>query len=261
MSTCYFPSGDIANGYQACGSGGGVRHCCSASHYCLSNSLCLVPSDMSTYRGGCTAEKWDDKACSNICLKYSTYSGVWRCAQELDGSQNQLYACDPTGCGNSTQMFTVGTADLQRNNKLSTAINLQAQETKTVQVTAATITGSCASTADASPGADAAALNENGSMNNSTCEEGISTGAAVGIGLGPAIPLLIALAVMTWLFFRERKRARSGNMGADGKATHASNPNGPYNGYYDPPKQSNAPMAELGTPPIQTAELDGSVRR
>lgn len=262
-ATCYFQLGDIADDYRPCGDDNGqTRHCCSRSHYCLSNGLCMVSDDLSIYRGACTSKEWDNDACTNICLKYSTHSGVWRCNDDTDGSGKQQWACDASGCGNSSEMFTIDKGDLQRNEKLSSAIDIQAVATTTVEVTAATVTGSCAATGNPSPSADAQQSGQ--AINATSCDEGISTGAAIGIGIGPAIPLLIALGAMSWLFWRERKRSKShpkfmaSNVGYE-------NPDGPYGGYYNPEQKpamaQTRNVSELGTEPgHNAAELDGNGR-
>lgn len=168
--------------------------------------LCLNPENLGTYRGGCTLEKWDSDACGDICMKFpASQSSVHRCLNETDGSGKQLYSCDMTGCGTSGEMFTVGEAQVQLNAQLSSAVNLLADFTKTVEVTAATTTGGCVSTADMSPGAGTE--QSNAGVGTQTCQSpGVSTGAAVGIGLGSSLPLLIALAVMSWLLRPERRR-------------------------------------------------------
>lgn len=207
MATCYLPSGDVSDTMQPCGEESDEgRHCCFEGHYCLSSLLCLVPGDLSTYRGGCTLEDWDDDVCSNFCKEYSgSHSGVHRCIDETDGTGQQLYACLPESCGTGSDMFAIGDSEIVRNEQLSSAVDLQASATRTVEVTAATTTGSCASTADASPGSEQP-LSEGG---NQSCEsDGVSTGAAVGIGLGASLPLLAVIAVVTWLLWRERTRVK-----------------------------------------------------
>ncbi len=263
MSQCYFPSGDIAQSYTPCSEddGGDDRHCCNEGHYCLSNKLCLVPADMTIYRGACTTDTWDNAMCSGMCLKYSTHSGVWRCNNNTSGSGKRLFACDLEGCGVSDQMFEIDEGQIQRNKQLSSAIDLQAEATKTVRVTAATTTGSCVVTGNASPDAGAAQATVSG---NAICESGISTGAAVGIGLGSSLPFLIALAIVCWLFWRERKRGRRGLAGDkittnNGFQYHSFVAR--RNGYFSP-GSIRPSISELSNhQPTATTELEGSERR
>lgn len=153
-------------------------------------------------------EDWDNDVCSTFCKEYSgSHSGVHRCINETDGSGQQLYACLPENCGTGSDMFAIGDSEIMRNAQLSSAVDLQAGSTKTVEVTAATTTGSCASTADASPESEQALSSSDGG-NQSCNADGVSTGAAVGIGLGASLPLLAIIAVVTWMLWRERTRIK-----------------------------------------------------
>lgn len=209
MTNCYFPSGEFNGTLRPCGAESAQgRHCCFEGDYCLSNLLCLNTDKIETYRGGCTLQAWDANVCGDVCLIWPvSHATAHRCLNETDGSGQQLYSCDRGGCGTSSDMFAVGDAEIQVNGHLTGAINLQAEMTATIEATATTITGSCASTANASPGAEGVPSDTEGGTQTCT-SAGVSTGGAIGIGLGTSLPLLIALAVMSWLFLRERRRAQ-----------------------------------------------------
>lgn len=242
MADCYLPDGNRSASMLACGDDDGqARHCCFPNHYCLSNKLCLIPSTLGTYRGGCTTNDWDDQLCSDFCLSFAdTHQGVFRCNDYNDGNDNQFWACRTSECGTNGKMFAVGTAELLPNKKLSDVLDLPAS---------ATAMGESPTTTSVE--------------DVLTCElSGVSTGAAVGIGLGTSLPLLAALAAVSWLFWIERKRVKNQKSATGHPITSLMDQNGLDGRYYAVPSESpSAPVSELPIDSTLRSELDGTQKR
>lgn len=74
---CYWPNGDTATELMACSvaSGNDAAACCYAFHYCMTNGLCLSPTEGTWYRGGCTDDQYQKTGCPQVCEKsMSTHS-------------------------------------------------------------------------------------------------------------------------------------------------------------------------------------------
>ncbi|KAF9876722.1 hypothetical protein CkaCkLH20_05568 [Colletotrichum karsti] len=201
--TCYWPSGSTASALQPCSisSGNEVAACCFANHYCMTNGLCLSPTEGTWYRGGCTDKEYKKTGCPEFCHTSDIVGGipgrhaaVWACA-------SKVFACSSLdNC--AKQNFTAGIYRAVMNRALQTDL---ANDTASATATAtATATGTEASSTEI----------ETEEASTTTCpadaqvSPGISTGAAAGIGIGVGLPLAIAVAALTIMLLREKKKAR-----------------------------------------------------
>lgn len=66
---CYVPNGNLVSNLKACSvaSGNDAAACCFANHYCMSNGLCLSPTEGTWYRGGCTDNQFEQSGCPKFC--------------------------------------------------------------------------------------------------------------------------------------------------------------------------------------------------
>ncbi|KAH9230170.1 hypothetical protein K456DRAFT_541810 [Colletotrichum gloeosporioides 23] len=197
--TCYWPSGSSAPLLQACsvGSGNEAAACCFNNHYCMTNGLCLSPTEGTWYRGGCTDKDFQQTGCPKYCdttdivgATPNRHAGVWACA-------SKVFAC--TSLDNcSKQNFTVGAYRAVMNVALSTDL----------ADSATTATASASATSGSAGASETTSSDATGSTCPAT-ENGISTGAAAGIGVGVGLPLAIAVGALTFMLMREKKRSRA----------------------------------------------------
>ncbi|KAL0935030.1 uncharacterized protein CTRU02_209621 [Colletotrichum truncatum] len=238
--TCYWPSGGTASALQPCSvaSGNEVAACCFANHYCMTNGLCLSPTEGTWYRGGCTDKDYLKPGCPQICDKDNIvgatpgrHAAVWACA-------SRVFACSSLdNC--SKQNFTVGAYRAVMNSALQTDLgNDTASATTTAASTGATSTGT---------GGTGAASTGTGDASATTCpsiadaSQGISTGAAAGIGVGVGLPLAIATGALAFMLLRERKKTRAAlasyQMQPGHNQQHYTSPSSPWGkpgGHYVP---------------------------
>lgn len=68
--TCYWPNGATASSLTVCqvASSNDAAACCFANHYCMTNGLCLSPTEGTWYRGGCTDPDFLQSECPSVCL-------------------------------------------------------------------------------------------------------------------------------------------------------------------------------------------------
>lgn len=226
---CYWPNGETAPELMACSvaPGNEAAACCYAFHYCMTNGLCLSPTEGTWYRGGCTDDEYQKTGCPQICEKsriihshlihgYNTdmrnpwlthcsaapnfHAGVWACA-------NRIFACDKlNNC--PRENFTVGAYRAVMNAALSTDL-FDSTATATMPVTASLSSGAahdptCTSTQQAS--------------------RGITTGAATGIGVGVGVPLAIAVGTLTVMLMREKKKSRIAQAGYQQQHDYSQQP-------------------------------------
>ena len=213
MATCYWRNGDEATstpGYdgtmEACSNDtSSTSVCCFAGDYCFSSTLCARQRDLYLYRGACTSSTWDEDACGSICANrgVNTFAGVWRCV-EPPIQEDYVYACSPSECNStlSDAKFRIPPNNIVVNRALSNMLRLNNTNVAIESTnTTATSTSGTVECATAETSEELAAP--------TTCP-GISTGAAIGIGVGPSLALLLALAVVSGLLYRERKHSRRG---------------------------------------------------
>lgn len=224
QKSCYWPSKDYGkisatDNYVPCRNTTDAQdhtHCCSANDYCFTNGLCLDPGTLVPYRGGCTDENFQDAQCPKICLKCellnctyeqpltktdATKSGVWPCDSDTG------FACDPSGCNNATERFTIASGAIMPGEQVDDDLNILANQiataSKSSTISSSTTTSAATSTLAtnlaASPSSTAAAL--------PTCD--VSKGTVAGVGAGIGVPLFLALLVALAFLFRERKRSRN----------------------------------------------------
>lgn len=65
-STCYYPSGRIAENDTPCHSQADNSACCPRDSVCLGNSYCFDPLGR-MMRSGCTDSTWSDISCPHFC--------------------------------------------------------------------------------------------------------------------------------------------------------------------------------------------------
>ncbi|KAK1993352.1 hypothetical protein LX36DRAFT_586524 [Colletotrichum falcatum] len=196
---CYWPNGNDAS-LVACpvANGSTAAACCFAGHYCMSNGVCFSNTELSFYRGACTAKDWATSGCPTYCDKegvagaaLGAHAGVAKCT-------NEQYACQSTSnC--ATDSFQVPAGVMMSNLYLKEDIGL-------VATASASTTTAAAATATAATSA--------GGASEATCTStaaggGISTGAAAGIGVGVGAPLALAVGLLTVLLLREKKKTRA----------------------------------------------------
>ncbi|KAK1988609.1 hypothetical protein LZ30DRAFT_744921 [Colletotrichum cereale] len=192
---CYWPNGNdarlvacpVANGTEAAA-------CCFSGHYCMSNGVCFSNTELTFYRGGCTAKDWATSGCPTYCDKESVAGAVLGAHAGINKCTNGQYACQSTSnCASDS--FEVPAGIMLPNLYIRSDLGILATAT-TAGAPAAT--GTASVTATCSSAAAAAASSG-----------GISTGAAAGIGVGVGVPLALAVVLLTVLLLREKKKTRA----------------------------------------------------
>ncbi|KAK2063213.1 hypothetical protein LY76DRAFT_601959 [Colletotrichum caudatum] len=204
---CYWPNGNDAS-LVACPVNGTATAaaCCFAGHYCMSNGACFSNTELSFYRGACTAKDWTTNGCPAYCDKEGVAGAVPGAHAGIAKCTNQQYACQSTSnC--ATDSFELPAGIMLPNLYLKEDIGVVATTTSTAGAPTAT----AAATAATSAGAAGTA----GGASEATCtstpaaSSGISTGAAAGIGVGVGAPLALAIGLLTVLLLREKKKTRA----------------------------------------------------
>ncbi|TDZ20250.1 hypothetical protein Cob_v006395 [Colletotrichum orbiculare MAFF 240422] len=191
--TCYWPSGSTASALKACSvaSGNEAAACCFENHYCMTNGLCLSPTEASWYRGACTDKEFKQRGCPDICHTSDIAGGTPSRHMVVVGCGSKTYACGGQhNC--ARQNFTVGDYRAVMNLALQTDL-----EKSGTTVTAVTLQATATNDASASTCPTAEGGND-----------GMSTGAVAGIGAGIGLPLALAVAVLTFLLLKEKKKTR-----------------------------------------------------
>ncbi|TDZ35771.1 hypothetical protein C8035_v008485 [Colletotrichum spinosum] len=183
---CYFPDRVEFLGLRACPTPAGktAAGCCFDNDYCLTNGLCWASSDSTVYRGGCTDPE---------------HNGIWACG-------NGLYACGSVeNCRKSGIFGVTHPARIMMNTAVQADLTLGPSVTSAASASASTSTWSVDTQGSVTvtrtiTSAPTCALTETG-------EKG-PTGAAVpvGVGVGVGVPLLLAIGVLGFLLWRERRR-------------------------------------------------------
>ncbi|KAJ0115787.1 uncharacterized protein J7T55_010610 [Diaporthe amygdali] len=218
---CYWPNGGTASTLKACSvaSSNEAAACCFANHYCMTNGLCLSPTEGTWYRGGCTDEQFQKTGCPKFCdtsdivgATSDRHVGVWACA-------SRVFACNSLdNC--SKQNFTVGSYRAVINAALSTDLF----------DSGATVTTSITSSTSVSTGAASAAS----CTSTQQASQGITTGAAAGIGVGVGLPLAIAVGALTFMLIQQPGYTQQPGFNNQQPYTNTSSPWGKPEGHYAP---------------------------
>ena len=97
-ATCYYPNGSIAPEATPChppATSDLVSACCSNSHLCLDNGLCLPQNGPERFgRGSCTDRTWQSTECSQYCPDGNThlFGKVWIWVQNSPSYLLHLHA-------------------------------------------------------------------------------------------------------------------------------------------------------------------------
>ncbi|KAK1963072.1 hypothetical protein LY78DRAFT_660635 [Colletotrichum sublineola] len=205
---CYWPNGNDAS-LVACpvANGSTAAACCFAGHYCMSNGACFSNTELSFYRGACTAKDWTTKGCPAYCDKEGVAGAVPGAHAGIAKCTNKQYACQSTSnC--ATDSFEIPAGIMLPNLYLKSDIGVLATTS-----TAGTATATATTTGIATTSVGAAG--NTGGASEATCtstpaaSSGISTGAAAGIGVGVGAPLALAIGLLTILLLREKKKTRA----------------------------------------------------
>lgn len=236
---CYFPptgSGDdLAPGYYPCYAyGREVSSCCAPGWTCFSNSLCIATTPSRSWpnitigavqRGACTAPKWDNNACGNICLtgdnadgklaycgnhRYCCMgdflSGKCTCTEgggsfEQDGealAQTIIQVTDLTFTGRPSPTTATPPASFRPSSESTTTADADTTDTA---LSTSTTSGIPSST---DPTASPASTSEGSGAGGSTTDDG-SGKKKLTIALAVAIPVAVLLigAVVGWVFYKK----------------------------------------------------------
>ncbi|KAK6355622.1 hypothetical protein TWF718_000017 [Orbilia javanica] len=205
---CYFPDGSRAPNHRACNQEAETDNnvhssCCGLDDnvVCLSSNLCINQKGY-IYRGACTDESWDDPACpSSHCTYFGSsgmnilscddVSGLWCCAE--GGSIPCCQNANKTKFLLNPGTVTYVSLGLSTISSTSTSAASSSSTESTSTTDATTTTTSSESPATGVPQAVVTAL---------------STGAAVGMGIGITIPSVLAIvfASLWWIERSRRKR-------------------------------------------------------
>ncbi|EFQ30801.1 hypothetical protein CGRA01v4_12849 [Colletotrichum graminicola] len=199
---CYWPNGKDASLVACPVANGTAAACCFADHYCMSNGVCFSNTDLSFYRGACTAKDWSTSGCPTYCDKEDVAGAVLRAHVGIAKCTNKQYACQSTSnC--ATDSFEVPVGIMLSNLYLksdigvvSTASTVSTAGTPSATATSVGAGGATEATCTSTPAAAAAS-------------SGISTGAAAGIGVGVGAPLALAAGLLTVLLLHEKKKTRA----------------------------------------------------
>ncbi|KAG8162622.1 hypothetical protein KVR01_007100 [Diaporthe batatas] len=192
---CYMPNGNLVSNLKACSvaSGNDAAACCFADHYCMTNGLCLSPTEGTWYRGGCTDSQFEQSGCPKFCGDdviggvANAHCGVWACASRIFAC-GSLNNCD-------RQNFSTGAYRAVMNAAISTDL-FDSGATSTTSVASSTSTSTEGASTETCPPPTEQATS------------GISAGAAAGIGVGVGLPLAITIGALTLMLLREKRKSR-----------------------------------------------------
>ncbi|KAK1598356.1 uncharacterized protein LY79DRAFT_538953 [Colletotrichum navitas] len=205
---CYWPNGNDASLVACPVANGTAAACCFAGHYCMSNGVCFSNTELSFYRGACTAKDWSTSGCPTYCDKEDVAGAVRGAHAGIAKCTNKQYACQSTSnC--ATDSFEVPAGNMLPNLYLKSDIGViaTASTASTAGTAPATATGTAAtSVGDGAGGATEATCTSTPA--DAAASSGISTGAAAGIGVGVGAPLALAVGLLTVLLLREKKKTR-----------------------------------------------------
>ncbi|OCL01450.1 hypothetical protein AOQ84DRAFT_6704 [Glonium stellatum] len=181
-TTCYYPDGLESKGLP-CNPTADVSTCCGPGFICLGNDLCTPgPNDRKTYdykfyRSSCTDATWKSSACPNFCLGPLDDIDSGQGLESCSGSPDQ-YCCGRgyDCCRNSTNVFTLGVADI----------------ITTIPYSSISTTTAIAATMTSNPGP--------ATHNHSN---GVAIGVGVGVGTGGIAAILLAVFI-----FLKRRRSK-----------------------------------------------------
>ncbi|KAF2725852.1 hypothetical protein K431DRAFT_290352 [Polychaeton citri CBS 116435] len=267
--TCYYPSGDVSPLDVPCNATATESACCGQNAMCLSNGACFGDGMLS--RGSCTKQNWNDAACLQQCQECNPTGGCVIIGCEFQTTGNQFACGGLDQCSKSSSTFRLfGTNDyVLKANQLLSAEAAAGVSTATSsgavvsQTSTPTVTVTSTATASVAPGS--------GADTSNAYTVGSVAGAALGIGL----PLLVVIAILSFLLFREKGKGRNSSQypsapsaaspyqdstqpvyGASPPAMHQSPPSWtPYRspGYSSPPTSQSVDQR-----PSLLRELDGT---
>ncbi|KAF3807038.1 hypothetical protein GCG54_00007293 [Colletotrichum gloeosporioides] len=222
-TTCYWPNGIATTVAKPCTTplGKAAAACCYDDHYCLTNGLCVDPSDDTLYRGACTDPKFDADGCPKYCDRSeiigadpATHNGLWGCGFTA------VYACNhPSFCLQAN--FTI-----EQPGKIM--LNTAVESDLGIIATA---------TSSSTPSSSVRTERNNGT----------SAGAAAGIGVGVGVPLAIAVVVLSFLFVRERKKVKAAEAATPMRAYSSPDPK-----YGPPPPWAPGQHGDAVSPELPT---------
>ncbi|KAF2670096.1 hypothetical protein BT63DRAFT_439213 [Microthyrium microscopicum] len=231
--TCYFPTGNIANGYTACASTVPVSNCCPNGYTCFSNALCIITDAHgatsnapvgTTLRAACTNPSWNFAICGSFCLSDANQSGKMdRC-----GSPNQ-YCCgadqDSGGCncsnGNGTITVDPGVVQGVIGVFISASTSIPAFTTSTISANSTPSSQTSTLTSASTTGASALPFQQ---PKKKVTE---SIGFKVGISFGI---LLLVLPLIGWGLYRLHDRIKYHRTEMVAKKRQSINTNSTYVG-------------------------------
>ncbi|KXT11997.1 hypothetical protein AC579_4636 [Pseudocercospora musae] len=177
---CFYPDGTLSSDTPCIT--GSDSSCCAASSFCMDNGLCFGSGIVS--RGSCTDKTWQSGACASYCTTKSPGSSIplTPCAVS-NGASTFVCGLDGTACKKNSNTFPMAGG--------ASFVLREAQ----VAAMVAPVLASMSASASASP-------------NSSACtSDALYTGGQMaGLGIGLAIPLLIAACAVIFLWQKERAR-------------------------------------------------------
>ncbi|OLN87559.1 hypothetical protein CCHL11_06163 [Colletotrichum chlorophyti] len=205
-SKCFMPSGGTRDNLIPCPLIGSAEaaSCCFANHYCLSNGLCMEPISLTFYRGGCTSSTYDTSGCPKVCdhtdilgADPTTHNGVWNCG-------SARFACNGiTNCQRTN--FTVVPGKIVWNTAASSDLGPMPTSLFPTSSTPSTTTHVLTSVNHATITVTDTSTSCSTATNG---VDGISVGAATGLGVGIGAPLALVVGALSWMLFRENRKAR-----------------------------------------------------
>lgn len=208
---CFYPDGITTEPtHKPCNTTLSTSACCDPLDSCSTSGLCLGRSGF-VYRGSCTDRTWKSANCPTTCLgdpfnnqAYSGFTPLWPCGGP--GGNSFDFCCNSPNrncCELAT--FPFGTSGfafkLGMDTLLSELANFSASASNIVTVTAT----APASVVETSSSTSAVSLKTSSSSPSSS-----NLGPAIGLGIG--LPLgLLAIGILSFLFWRERKHSRAKN--------------------------------------------------
>ncbi|KAK0511556.1 hypothetical protein JMJ35_006129 [Cladonia borealis] len=219
---CHFTDGSEALAYTVCNGTANVSHCCTAQEACLTNGLCYDAADQSINVGTCTDPSWSNTNCFQYCPNTTSFRNpstntLYRCGG--------LYWCCSAGGNGTTCCEDPDVSYISDGLDLPALIfNGSAWPPDLTLAPDRTLSTSLSGTTTSAT----ACSNSTDTIRQtvtSSCSP-ISTGGAIGVGLGIGI-ILMALGSVTSLLFLEKRKYRK--LRQDTKNSHQTASNNQVN--------------------------------